>query len=80
MNPLAYFAIELNRQNQEEAERARRLRRQRYGDDEPAAARDRLWAAAIHRFAERSAVATTPERRPEPRPTAGQSALGYPAI
>ncbi|SDK05859.1 hypothetical protein SAMN05216282_102278 [Cryobacterium psychrotolerans] len=69
MNPLAYFAIELNRQNQEEAERARRLRRQRYGDDEPAAARDRLWAAAIHRFAERSAErsaeATTPERRPK---------------
>ncbi|TFD43291.1 hypothetical protein E3T33_10730 [Cryobacterium sp. TMT1-2-1] len=65
MKPLAYFAIELNRQNQAEAERARRLRRQRYGDDEPAAARDRLWAAAIHRFAERSAEPNTPERRPE---------------
>jgi hypothetical protein len=33
MNPLAYFAIELNRQNEEQAERARRLRRQRHGED-----------------------------------------------
>lgn len=79
MNPLAYFAIELNRQNEEEAERARRLRRQRHGEDEPTAARDRLWAAAIHRFAERSAEPNAPERRPESRPAAGPSALGYPA-
>lgn len=64
MNPLAYFAIALNRQEQREAERAILLRRKRVGDDEPAAlVRDRRWAAAIHRFAVRSPESPATEVR-----------------
>lgn len=64
MNPLAYFALELSHQAQREAERAILLRRKRVGDDEPPAlARDRLWAAAIHRFAVRSQEAPPADAR-----------------
>jgi len=87
MNPLAYFALELTYQREQEAERIIRLRRQRVADDDaPLAVRDRRWAQAIRRFANggngangaAEAASTEPQPQSPSQPSSQSRPVGQP--